>query len=476
MASRRDLFQSYQFMIQRVVSSVVLRETDPLQSPLRRMGGAAFASVMIAVISLAAAGVIGLVKPGGNKTWRDGAAVIVDSSSGAQYVYLKDSSGEFQLHPVPNLASGALLIGTPDTVDVASRSLDDVPRAAPMGIVGAPDALPAADQLSAEAWTLCSLRAENISGEELPNTSLSIGRTYTEGADLGDNGVLVRDTEAGGLYLVANGRRYAIPQEAPVLDGLGLRNVPQIRVGSAWISAIPAGQDLAPVPVAGAGSPSSIVDGGYVGQVRSVATPDRTHQYYLVLADQLQPLTQTQAMVTVADPALAVAYPQTGAPTVLDLSPAVAASAPKVPVPEESPADLPAAAPEMMSNASDRATVCASYESSEAVPSIAVEARVEGAEMAPATESRTQNGTVLADRVQVDGGSGVLVQSMLSPGSTDSMLYLVTDRGQRFAIIGEDARGALGYQNAAPVAMPASLVARIPEGPALDPAAARTAI
>ncbi|MEN3308214.1 MAG: hypothetical protein V7603_4416, partial [Micromonosporaceae bacterium] len=40
MASRRDQLQSYQFLIHRVISALVMRETDPAESPLRRGVGA----------------------------------------------------------------------------------------------------------------------------------------------------------------------------------------------------------------------------------------------------------------------------------------------------------------------------------------------------------------------------------------------------------------------------------------------------
>lgn len=475
MATRKDLFQSYQFMMQRVISGVVLRESDPPQSPLRRMGGAAFAGVMITVLSLVAAGVIGLISPGGNKTWRDAQAVIIDNDTGAQYVYLRNDSGSHQLHPVPNMASGALLVGSADTVDVSSKSLAGVPRAQRLGIEGAPDALPPPAQLSQDPWTLCSLPAQTRSGEEIPNTSLSIGRTYTEGKPITDAAILVRDTETETLYLVADGRRFAIPQENPALDGLGLRSIPQIRVGTAWISALPAGNDLAPVAVDSPGTESTALSGALVGQVRAVTTGD-TSQYYLVLADELMPLTELQALVTVADPALAAAYGGQQQASILELSAAAAAGAPQAPTPQTSPADLPTQQPEMMVVSSDRSTLCATFTDQTGTPTIAVEARVEGAEVAPATASITQHGTVLANRIQVDGGSGVLVMPMVSAAATDGMLYLVTDRGIRYAITDDAARNALGYQQAPVTRMPASLIARVPEGPALDVGAARQVI
>jgi hypothetical protein len=65
MASKKDQLQSYQFLVQRFVSALVMRETDPAQMPFRRLAGAAFASVMVAVLALAGVGIYGLLRPGG---------------------------------------------------------------------------------------------------------------------------------------------------------------------------------------------------------------------------------------------------------------------------------------------------------------------------------------------------------------------------------------------------------------------------
>ncbi|GAA3386885.1 hypothetical protein GCM10020369_27270 [Cryptosporangium minutisporangium] len=62
MASTKDQLQSYQFLVQRFVSALIMRETDPAQVPFRRLAGAAFASVMIAVLALAGVGIYGLIR------------------------------------------------------------------------------------------------------------------------------------------------------------------------------------------------------------------------------------------------------------------------------------------------------------------------------------------------------------------------------------------------------------------------------
>ncbi|MGH3664184.1 MAG: type VII secretion protein EccB, partial [Micromonosporaceae bacterium] len=94
MASRRDQLHSYQFMIQRVVAALVMRETDPAQSPFRRAAGAIFAGIMVGIIVIAGFAIYGLWKPGGNLAWKAEAdasgkpAVVVEEETGAVYVYM----------------------------------------------------------------------------------------------------------------------------------------------------------------------------------------------------------------------------------------------------------------------------------------------------------------------------------------------------------------------------------------------------
>src|SRR2546425_3429764 len=113
MASRRDQLQSYQFLTQRVLSALVMRETDPAQSPLRRGVGAVFVGVMLAVMAGAGFGIYGLVTKVGSTNWKTEGAVVVEKESGATYVYLGG-----KLHPPLNYASPLLAAGqtTPQVV------------------------------------------------------------------------------------------------------------------------------------------------------------------------------------------------------------------------------------------------------------------------------------------------------------------------------------------------------------------------
>ncbi|MFD2355665.1 type VII secretion protein EccB [Nonomuraea ferruginea] len=60
--------------------------------------------------------------------------------------------------------------------------------------------------------------------------------------------------------------------------------------------------------------------------------------------------------------------------------------------------------------------------------------------------------------------------------SSVQQYWLVTDQGKRFQLTSADTVGKLGYEAADVAPVPAHLLRLIPDGPALDEAAARTPV
>ncbi|MFV0532607.1 MAG: type VII secretion protein EccB [Cumulibacter sp.] len=470
MATKRDLFQSYQFSLRRVVSGLVLRETDPAQTPLRRLGGAMFGSVMVAVLAVAVSGVIGVINGGGNTTWKDAGEVFLEEETGATYAWLEDpQTREFALHPVLNYASAALLVGNPTPVSVSQASLAGAPRGPRLGIAGAPDSIPQPDSFLADPWVMCSGMTKTETGDLTPRTTLLVGQSDPGGNSIGDGSLLLADMNSDAVYLVWHGHRFLLPDPDPAITALGLRDAPQIEVGPALLDSLPVGQEIKPLATSSAGQSSSAVKQYKVGQVLVDAT---TKQFYLVRKDDLRNISEVEANVTLSAPGTSAAY-DGKSPTALEVDNAVVTAAPREDLPpssfDDAPRDIPT--PAQVSSASS--TVCASLGSNSAELDVAVDPSSEDDQYALATPQRTSNGTVLADQVLVRGGHAVYVRSAQSPTATDGALYLVTDEGVRFAVPGEQAAAALGLDQVSPVTMPATLVARIPEGPALDPVSAR---
>ncbi|HLU70633.1 MAG TPA: type VII secretion protein EccB, partial [Nonomuraea sp.] len=82
------------------------------------------------------------------------------------------------------------------------------------------------------------------------------------------------------------------------------------------------------------------------------------------------------------------------------------------------------------------------------------------------------------DQVLLPPGGAVLAGVLPGEGQLSSVnqYWLVTDQGKRFQLTSADLVSKLGYdaEDVAPV--PAHLLRLIPDGPVLDPAAARTPV
>lgn len=412
MPSRQDHMHSYQFMVQRLVAAIVLRDTDPVHPPFRRLVAAASAGVLLATLALAATAGYGLLVRD-DDSWRAGDALIVAKESSARYVY-RDGL----LHPVLNYTSALLIlgIGRPRTVYVPARSLAAVPRGTPLGIPGAPDALAEPERLVGLPWTLCG-------------SALHLGGGGAGGRALGDLGLLVRDP-AGTSYLIWRNRRHPIREPAVVLAALGWGRAPHVRVPTPVLDALPVGDDLARIPIEGRGRPSGLA-GLRVGDVVVVESQGGARQYAVALAGGLAPVTQMQADLLLAERGTRLRRLDPGsyttAPKLDDLVPGG-----PVPPPEETP-ELVRPAGELCVDVAD-GTV-----------GVRVDVPVDG-----------------VDGVVVPPGRGAVVDA----GGT---LSVVTDLGMRYAVPSREVLAMLGYGDVTPLRLPAGVVALLPAGPALDP-------
>ncbi|MCZ7475081.1 MULTISPECIES: type VII secretion protein EccB [unclassified Micromonospora] len=460
MASRQDQLHSYQFTVQRAVAALVMRETDPPQSPFRRLAGAGLASVLVAAIALGGVALYGLFTGGGD-SWRETGAVIVEKESGARFVYRDE-----KLHPVLNYASALLIIGAeqPKTVLVGRRAIEGVPRGLPLGIADAPDSLPVSNRLVRDAWTLCSVpgddtgRGEAVRGA--PRSVLLIGRQATGGRALGDQGLLARHPD-GGLHLLWHDRRYLLRDTDRVLAALAATRERAVPVAAALLNTLPAGADLAPPPVDDLGEPSERVTGASVGDVYLVRNSGGGRQYAVAQRGGLAGITELQA-------ALLLARTGQGEPEPITLG--RFAALPKLPGLVPGGPTAPPAVPPRLA-AAENGAVCALAGDDAGVREIRV--GVTAPDLAAAT--RTPGGRAgLADEVVVEPGRGALVEAVSAPGATGGTVCVVTDLGRRYALTGADVPGMLGYAGVRPARLPAGLVDLLPAGSPLDPEAART--
>ncbi|MFD0822577.1 type VII secretion protein EccB, partial [Micromonospora zhanjiangensis] len=458
MATRRDQLQSYQFMTQRVISAFVMRETDPAQSPLRRGVGAVFGGLMVAVLVAAGFGIYGLLTKIGSAKWKNEGAVVVEKETGATYVYVGGV-----LHPTLNFASAMLASGRPNPAvfPVSANSLDGVPRDTTIGIPGAPTSLPGVKKLAGMPWSVCAVPGTDAGGQPSNVIGLAVSSAPTGAVRMGDDGLLVTDGRGGLTYLVWHGQRYRVHDAKHIVPAL-FGAVTPVRVGTAWLDAMPAGSDIENVQVDKRGEPSGSVPGRQIGDVL-VAQTGSGPQSYLVFADGLAPITPLQQAILSIDKQVRPVEVTVG-----EVTSAPRSGRLRSPTGNAQP---PTSPPKLVNPAPD-APVCAVTSNAKDNPVVMVGGTVSGLDTAPRTPSSTSTGVSLADRVLVPAGRVAVVRGMGSPTAESGPYYVVTDLGIKYPVPSAAVLPLLGYAPDQATDVPVGLVSRIPSGPTLDPAEA----
>jgi type VII secretion protein EccB len=458
MATRRDQLHSYQFMTQRVISAFVMRETDPQQSPLRRGVGAVFGGLMVAIIVAAGFGIAGILTKVGGDKWKTDGAVVIEKETGASFVYFDGA-----LHPTLNYASALLAAGRPNpsVFRVAGKALGSAPRANTVGILNAPNSLPARNRRVGLPWTVCATPGTDSAGRTISTTSLAVASRPVGGRGLGEDALLVRDIEQGSTYLIWHGRRFQIRDAQTVVAAL-FGAAGTVPVGTAWLNALPSGTEISPINLERQGEQSSAVPGRQIGDVLVTQTGSGP-QYYLVFDDGVAPVTELQRDILAARspvqpvqvaPADVTALPRSGR------------------LSQPRGEGQPPESPPKLTEPGGGEQICAVTTDADAAPVIELGGTVPGLDHAVLTRSASAEGTPLANRVLVPSGRVATVRALAAPSAGSGPYYVVTDLGIKYPVSSPQVLQMLGYPPEQAVDVPASLVARIPSGPTLDPDAA----
>lgn len=463
MRTRHEQMQAYRFVTRRIVSAMLSGEPETTELPMRRLGLALVASFVVGAIAMAAVGVYGFINPSGGKPAEND--IIIMRETGARFVFVAG-----QLHPVLNFTSAQLIVGTAKAPRTMSqRSLDDVARGRPLGIEGAPDPVPAKEALLGLPWSVCAAKP---AGATAVRTTLRVGTAPKGGTALGDQALLVT-TSAGEelpMYLLAGGFRLRV-DDRTVLTALELTAASPVRVTPELLNSVPAGPNLAAAALAGAGSNSSRKVAGSAAKIGQVYRSGQ--QSYVLTADGLAPIGEVMAALLTA-----------GGGQSREVSPKDAADA--LSNQQVEPEGFPKTKPTVQTETD--VDVCAVYRSSAVTGNQASTGRTVSIEVFPVGSTHPDgadqslavqsDGLRTADRVLVPEGRGALVRGLPAPGvQAQTTVHVVTDQGQSFALGtgGEvDVKEAIGYSGVEPIPVPAAMLALIPKGPTLDPAAARS--
>lgn len=466
MHTRRDQVQAYRFAIQRVVAALLHGEPDAAESPMRRIVLATFSSVMVGVLALAGVGIYGLLRPGGNDTWKEPNTLIVEKGTATRFIY-----ADGVLHPVTNYASARLLLGpTAETVFVDGKSLGNTPRGSTIGLVNAPDALPAPGDLTTGPWVACTRPVERGAGSLI---TVSVG-SRPRGFLLGPTDGLLASTSRGTTFLLWNNTKLRLPNPEAVATALNLNLSSQVyAVDDGWINAIPPGPDLRPITIDGLGEPGPTTSRWEtrVGQVAVVTgQAGANNQYFVVLRDSLAPITETDARLLLNDrQVLEQSYSGQTARflelSTAEVSPLRSAAIDTPGFPKLLPAlrDASLGGPRVL---------CAAFDGGDGQAARIGISVTDKAPGVPAGVSSARATEDLADYVAVPPSGGALVRGMSTDNQATSAVYLVSNLGVKFPVTSADAKERLGYSGVSPDPVPNTLLDLIPQGVALDPEAA----
>ena len=457
------------------MSGLVQGEPDVAETPMRRSTTGVFAGVMVTVLIVVGSALFGLISPSASSGITASDTLLVDQRTGARYLY---ADGE--LRPVLNYSSALLILdsATPAVKTVSSAALDGAPHGLPVGIPDAPETLPSPTAPTAGPWSVCATAVPDSTGRPQPVVTAEVGPAHLPAA-LDDGHALLVRTPDGSTFLAWHDRRFLIP--AASRTALGYDAVQPLPVGASWVSALPAGPDLTVRPVDGIGSPGPVVGGtaSTVGQVfRSTGpgtgTGGPSGGLFVLERDGLAPLSAVDAALLLGDPATIQAY---GSRTVAPIEAGAAALAA---LPRSATSAITSGFPPSVPRAIGSSAGSTQVPCFTAAPGPAAgPAYRVGTEQAPdALQSAAPTGTgasadgPVADHVQVPPGGGLEAVALAAPGVSSGTLYLVTDLGLKYPVPTAAVAKTLGYGAVDPVPVPTTLLALLPTGPVLDPAAA----
>ncbi|MFJ8158974.1 type VII secretion protein EccB [Streptomyces sp. NPDC094468] len=437
MQTRRDHIQAYQFAMGRLATSLVTGNPGRGESPTKRAALGTFFGAGTVIFLCAGSLIYGKLAPAHTDAWRERGSIIVEQETGNRYIYLDQ-----QLRPVRNIASALLLTGHGTVRTVAASELADVPHGSPVGINGAPDALPAPTALLPSVWADC-LRPDLTSGRVIKFTPSERVTSFPPNSQ-----VLLKRRD-GKRYVLWRGTKYPVPTDATLI-ALGLDSDRPISAPDTWLANVPTGAVLAPANIDGAGETGGQVAGESTPVGQLFTTGRGTGHSYVMTRDGVAPVSVTEAALMAA---------QRGS------------SAPRA-VSAASIASARLSHDDSLTRALPNLLDAPAVDTSAQVVCLHETARGTHLETAVSLE----NGAVATGRQEVmlppSHGVYAVVQRDSPTRSSQQDTFLITDRGIAYALGDYAVQQDLGIGAAKPVSLPKTLLGMLPRGPVLSRAAA----
>lgn len=437
----------HRFLARRMVHALVRGDTRMIDDPLRAQAVSLASGGVLAVIAVAVCAVVAFVRPGGSL---GDAPIVVVRESGAMYVRIDDV-----MHPVFNLASARLIVGSAAVPRVVSqRAIDRADRGAHVGIPGAPEQISSPLRPDEAMWTVCD--------DEHAATTITAGPVAEATVQPGHS-VLVtpRGDSAAVTYLLHGGWRARVDLRHPaVVRALRIDGIVPHPVSATVLDAIPEAPAIQPPRIPASGSPGPpLLPDHPVGTVVKVPRADGgLVDYYVVLADGLQRIGEVAAdLIRYTDGRIREQVPTVSADVVGALP--VVTSLPVTTFPHSGGVTV---APVVCAQWSTESGDTASRTDILVGNSAPVGAR-------SVTLAQSDADGPAVDSVAVPAGRSVFARSvgLTGAGQDTGSLFLVTDSGVMHGVWDDDTATVLGLTGSA-VPAPWPVLARLPRGPELS--------
>ncbi|MEU1085993.1 type VII secretion protein EccB [Streptomyces sp. NPDC005576] len=473
MQSRKDQVQAHLFVMGRLTSGMLRSDPDSPESPVGRTNRGMAWGIGLGVVLTVGFLLFGMISPAGSKTWQQDSDLIVQKDTGTRFLYLDGT-----LRPVRNYAS-AKLIAADDlkVVSVSGASLAGERHGTPVGIPGAPDALPGPGDLEQGAWQVCAEEPARTGADRTgrrPVTSLRVGLP-TGGVSPGDDRAVLVQGPDRTTHLLWGDHRLRLGKHGAA-EALGYSGATPVPVSAAFLDSVPAGPDLTAPEVDGRGAAGPRIGGrtGRTGQVYALASPGTVTQHFLLEKSGLRPLSTPGAALVLGDDRTAKLAYQGSVPAVLPLT-ADQLAQHRAPAAEaaEDPAGWPSRTP-VVRDPGPGMSVCARIQPEGSAPRVALALVPTAARAAPVPSGpEIRHACLAVDGLEVRPGGGALVQALGAGGSViGTTTYLVTDVGIKYRLPDAESVERLGLKGGHAQAVPSRLLDMLPTGPVLDAAVA----
>ncbi|ORB70463.1 type VII secretion protein EccB [Mycobacterium scrofulaceum] len=444
----------WRFLLRRLEHALVRRDTRMFDDPLQFYSRSVTLGIVVSVLIVVGALAMAYFKPQGKL---GSGNLFVDRAT--NQLFLKVSN---QLHPVYNLTSARLVLGSPaEPAAVKSAELNRFPRGQAIGIPGAPYATPVSSD-SSSVWTLCDtvVRAESVNPTVQTAVIAMPLVIETPAIDpILPHEALLASYQGRDWVVTANGRHATDLADRPMTFAVGIRGTAKPSpLSAAMFNALPDAGSWQLPPIPGAGSPNTLglPPELVVGSVLQLHTTLGL-RYFVVLQDGVAPVNANTAAALRANQSYGLVVPPTLAPNVIVNVPELVYNSP-----------LPDEPIKIVSRPTDP-TLCWTWERKpgEQAPKTTV---LTGRHL-PIPPSAMTTGIKQIQgsaTVYIDGGKYVQVQSP-DPRYGES-LYYVDPQGIRYGLRDQQTASSLGLPS--PKTAPWEVIRLLVDGPVLSKEAA----